>query len=415
MKPISFFFSIIPLMLFASGAWAQVVAPYPYHQSPSYDLEKLFNLQEKFLLKRLKASPDSGLDLAALASTYVALSNLTGDLQKMDLAEITAKESLKKLPFYNTTPKLIFAQVAEARHKFAEAITIASELLKEKPGDLSSLSVLVSSNLGFGKIEEAGKYADELVKLSPGPDSFIFRALVNLARGMDEEGLADFNRALAKEGPGNKNQSTWLRTLMGRHYYRSGDMVAAENYTDSALLIDSDYHLALAQKADILSIRGENTLAHQYYKKATDQRLEPPYFLAWARFKEKLNDKRGARLLRAKVESLVRIEMDTTPYGHHNELSRVLIDGHKAQDREEAVLEAEKDVEQRDTSESYYQLALALVNAEKLPEAKTAIERALIRGENNCEYVSLSKKIDSIMTEMAPGQLFEECPQFYMR
>lgn len=412
--------SAIPPVIFSLGVLLttsftfplQEVAPYEYQDYTQVNQLKELERHKKFYLERIERSPDSGLDLAALAAIYVKESNLTGDLSKMDKAEETAKKSLDALPFFNEGPKVTLAQVAESRHRFQESIDRAQEVFEDDSRNKGALTTLVTSYLGYGQPQEALTYAQKLVEVSPGSEAYTLRGLSYLAQGMEAEGISDFNQALDEEGPRERLQSSWIRTLLGRHYFRTSNMEEAEAYTDSALAVLSDYHVAIAQKADIEAIDGNLQEADKLYQKAYKEREEPPYLLARANLKEKMNDPEEAEELRKEAEEAVRLEIETTPYGHYNELAQVLIDRGDPKEREEAIQAAKKDVEQRRTSESYYLLAQAFVNAEKFPEAKNAIQEALKSGEKNCEYQALATEIDSRLSGNPNDSASANCPQF---
>lgn len=418
MKIVHKLYSILPPVTLSLGVLlmagltfpAQEVAPYKYHEHPRVDPLKELVRHKKFYLERIERSPDSGLDLAALAGIYVAESNLTGDLSKMDKAKATAEKSLKALPYYNEAPKVTLAQVAESRHRFQEAIDGAKKVFQDDSRNNGAITTLVTSYLGFGQPTEASKYAQKLVEVSPGPEAYTLKGLTHLAEGKEAEGLADFNQALKLEGPGDRLQSAWIRTLIGRHYYRTGNMELAEAYTDSALTILDDYHVALAQKADLEAIKGDQKEAGRLYRKAYQERQEPSYLLAHAKLQEKQNNPEEAKELRQEAEEAVRLEIETTPYGHYNELAQVLIDRGDPAQREEAILAAMKDVEQRRISESYYLLAQAYMNAGKLMEARASIQKALKAGEKNCEYQALANDIGLQQDGISEGF---NCPQFY--
>lgn len=421
MKIVQKLYSILPPVTFSLGVLlmtgltfpAEEVAPYKYHNHPRVDPFKELVRHKKFYLERIERSPDSGIDLAALAGIYVAESNLTGDLSKMDKAKSTAEKSLEALPYYNEAPKVTLAQVAESRHCFQEAIDQSQKVFQDDSRNKGAITTLVTSYQGFGQPNEASKYAQKLVEVSPGPEAYTLRGLTHLAQGKEAQGLLDFNQALKLEGPGDRLQSAWIRTLIGRHYYRTGNMELAEAYTDSALSILDDYHVALAQKADLEAIKGNQEVADRLYGKAYQERQEPPYLLAHAKLQEKRNNHEKAEELRQEAEEAVRLEIETTPYGHHNELAQVLIDRGDPAQREEAIQAAMKDVEQRRTSESYYLLAQAYVNSGKIMEAKAAIQEALKAGEKNCEYQALANDIDSRQGGILEGSTPVSCPQFY--
>lgn len=383
--------------IFLNASYAQEVAPYAFADIPPTNVLKLLEKQERFLIKRIQKSPQSGLDQVQLASTYAAISSQTGDLGYMDKAETLAKKSLVNLPFYNTGAKIVLAEVAESRHQFSLAITAAQEILKTDKTNVGALNTVVTACLGNGRLAEAGEYANQLVKVSPEMSSFTLRALTHLGQGRNDEAMLDFKKALSIEWPNQRLQSAWLRSLIARTHFRSGDIDLADRYTESALFVMPDYHVALAQKAEIYAQRLNNVEAIKYYQQAFNEREEPPYLLAIANIKEAEGKLTEAEILRLKAEKLVRKEIENTPYGHFNELAQILIDRRDPSEREEAIVAAQKNVEQRNNSESHFVLAQAYFNAGRKDEARSSLAVAVASGERNTEYTKFLEDLNRVL------------------
>ncbi len=391
----------LPLVLIAPGVFSQVdpskapdIAPYAYSDRTSLDPLRLLIKEERFLKNKIRRSSGNAMAMADLAHVLASLSQLTGDLKKMDAAEIMAKKSLKNLPYYNFSARMTLAEVAEARHGFADAIKMAEEVLKDNRSNTSAMNLLVSANLGFGKPAVAAGYVEMLTVAVPDMSSYTFRGLTKLAQGQNREGIADFNEALRLEGPDEKLSSAWLRVLMGRFYYRSRDFETARKYTDSALKVLPNYHAALAQKADIESAMNNDDEALKLYKRAFREREEPPYLLAMANIHERRNELKFAEKYRRKAERAVRKEIETTPYGHFNELAQILIDRGDSEESAEAVEAARTNVAQRMNAESYFILAQSLAFQGNPAEAKSALANALATKETNFEWVDFMQALD---------------------
>lgn len=401
-KCFNVFFGVLVLSalgLFSNNLHSEVeedIAPYAFENVRQVDPLKMLKFQEKFILKRLRISPQSGMDLSSLAGVYAAQSNKTGDLSLMDKAEVIAKKSLEYLPFFNDSAKMVLIQVSESRHLFQEAITSGKALLSQNTGNSSILSNLITTSIGYGQAGEALVYSNELLRYAPFMDSYIHRGLAFWGVGRNTEALADFNKALSMEEPGQRETSSWVRTLLGRMYFNSGDHNLAIRYFDSALNVDPKNHEALAFKAAIETSRGNDDLGDKLYRKAFSIRAEPPYLLARAQIKEKNGLLKSAERLRRMAELPVRLEIETTPYGHYNELAEVLIDRGDETQKTEAIESALKNNDQRRNSESFFLLGKAYLNAGMFPEARAAAAKALSFGEINCEYNFLASKIEAV-------------------
>ncbi len=384
----------LPLSLLAPGVFSQDVSPAEDNIAPYAYSERVFpdslghmRKEELFLRKKIKRASGNALAQSSLAGVLASQSQLTGDLSKMDEAEKFAKRSLENLPYYNFSARMVLAEVAEARHQFPEAIKIAEDVLKESKGNVSALNLLVTAKLGFGKPAEAARDADILITLVPEMTSYTFRALTRLAQGQNAEALSDFQEALKRESAGEKSSSAWLRMLMGRYYFRILDLETAKKYTDSSLKVMPDYHAALAQKGEIAVMMNNDEEAMKLYQKAYKERQEPPYLLAMADIHERRNEHRMAEKIRFKAEKIVRKEIETTPYGHYNELAQILINRGNSEESAQAVEAAQTNVTQRMNGESYFVLAQAFAFQGNIAEAKKAIDTAIATKETNFRWV----------------------------
>ncbi|MBA2405845.1 MAG: hypothetical protein H0V66_13800 [Bdellovibrionales bacterium] len=328
----------------------------------------------------------------------------------MDRAEVLAKQSLVKSPYYNYEALLVLIKVAESRHQFQVAINLAQKVLKDKPFHEGVLLTLVSSSLGFGKLKMALNYANQLVNLSPGMEPYAMRALVLLAQGKDDLALNDFANALKAETSDEPRQSAWVRSLIGRNYLKHGQIKNAELYLKSALKILPEFHMALALMADLEVERGNYETANLFFLKAFKAKQEPPYLMRHAKLKEHLGDNESANKLRYEAEKLIREEMAAGPYGHHNELAQLLLDRADPKLLPEAIAEAKRDADTRGTSESYYLLSQAFYRARLLEDAKQSINQAIASGITSCDYRKLASKIDGEMGGLKfKGHFSREC------
>ena len=249
-----------------------------------------FDRAESFYLKRLQVSPHGGLNQAALASIYVSKSKLTGNLQYMDKAEVLARKSLENLPYYNYEAQLVMAKVSETRHFFPEAIMRAKAVLNQKPIHQGALLTLVSSLLGYGKLNEAERYSSQLIELSPTIEPYAMRALVYLAQGKEQNALRDFQSALNSETVEDVRQSAWVRSLIGRYYLEKGFLSTSYKYLVSSLALVDDFHMALALMAELDEKKGNYKRADDNYSRAFKSKGEPAYLIKQARLREKTGD-----------------------------------------------------------------------------------------------------------------------------
>src|SRR2546428_12008115 len=202
--------------------WAHAAATpgtayhYRFERAPRGAVKQALQREIEFYQARLTYDPSSGLSVSALAGAYLRMARATGDLSWYLLAEQTAQRSLASLPFQNNGALIVLARVAEARHDFQQAIRLA-----RRAGNTEALSIIITSNLAMGEIDEAARAAETLIQGGAGLTRYTLRSLVELAQGKDEAALVDLQPAIATEEPDEVARFVWARTLIGRiHYLR---------------------------------------------------------------------------------------------------------------------------------------------------------------------------------------------------
>lgn len=239
---------------------------YPYAPIASHKVVARLEKEIAFHQTRIKFSPDRGLDRAQLAETYLKMARATGNTQWLLLAERSAAASLQRLPLFNYGAILVQARVAEASHDFNRAILLAQSVVAEIP---EARAVLVSSYLALGKLPEAEKEADQLVKTSPGLGSLMTRGLVRATRGKVEAARQDFELAIAREDVGEGASSARVRTFLGRLYAQTGEHQKAEQLYREALYISPRYPLAIIHLAELSLRQGKYRQADRLYSSIT--------------------------------------------------------------------------------------------------------------------------------------------------
>lgn len=398
--------------------YSESVIRYPFQIKKVSQADEITRA-EHFYKNKLKEDPTSGSHLALLASVYVQKAKLTGNLKLMDHAEQLAARSLIIFPFSNKTAKLVLASVAEARHDFSQAIKFAEEVLNENRQEEGALGSLITSTLGFGKIEQASQYAARYVARRPTIKAKTLQALVFEAQGNEQEAYRAFESAIRSEDIEQYFDSAWTRTFLGRLHMKRGHYELANAYFDEALRILPDCHLALALSAELKEIEADLPAADRLYSEAFNIMGEPHYLLKRAKLKLQLGDRAGAKRLQDQAEDLIREEMLSGPYGHHNELARVLLDRGGQKNLALAVIEASKDVEMRQNAGSYFLLAEAHAKSLNWIEARHAISMAIQSGIEEADIFYLASAIEeslgnSIAAELYLNKAKETNPRYRM-
>jgi len=372
----------VPVALRFWNGEAGLNTPYRYRFSrPSPgSITQALGKEITFYQERISRTPENGLDRASLASTYLKMARATGDTSWYLLAEQSAQQSLVKLPFQNDGAVLALAQVAQARHDFAEAIRLA----KQVSGKDDALSLMVTAKLAMGKVEEASVAADALANRIPTLGPLTLRALVKVAQGKDEAAIQNFQQALAVEQSGETGGSLWARTLLGRFYLKRGQLKKARELYQEVLRVLPQYPPAILNLAELEVRLGDYKAAERHYSQVflTSQRSPTVYdhivMRGMARVKELSGDQAGAREWRDKAEA--RLRQDLIGFGHRRELAHLLLERGGSKAIAEALTLMQAEVRVRRDAETLDTLADALSRSGRWQEARAAMQEALRSG-----------------------------------
>jgi tetratricopeptide (TPR) repeat protein len=363
---------------------------YRYHFSrpPQGAITNLLRDEIAFYQSRITRTPQSGLDRAGLAEAYLKMARVSGALGWYLLAEDTARESLTNLPVSNAAAALVLARVAEARHDFATAIRLA----RDAGPTADSLPIVVTSNLARGDVPVAARAVADLVAADPSLRSYTLRALVEVARGLDEEAEADFHRALAMEEPEEVASSTWVRSLYGRFLYQRGRLDRAGELFNEALRILPQYPYALTGLAVLELRQGHYAAAIDHLTRVvTVSRASPNVYdhvvlRGLAQAKELEGRPTEAAPFWADAEARLRQDVASGAYGHRRELARLLLTRGRPEDLPEVLSLLRAELTVRTDPDTLDTLAWGLSRAGRWQEADRAAHQALRWGVRDARY-----------------------------
>lgn len=320
------------------------VAPYRY---PILAEEGLGETKLEFQLRRVSMLPHSALDHAELAAIYQGLGRERGDPRFFAKAEASARESLGLLPFSNAGATMVLAELAQAGHRFPEAIALSDSVLREHPNHEGALALRVESHLALGGLASAQYDADRLVQIAPSSGAFALRALVQEASARPEAALADFRRAYAAEDLGAISSAAWLRSVWARFHLRRGELRLARGLLREALRIRPDYPLALGLMGDLEFEQGHGCTAEFYFSEAYRVSGLPLYLAGQARASLALGKIAVAEELWDRAEAMLRESLSQGEFGHRRELASLLLERGRASDLSEALTLAHEELRLR--------------------------------------------------------------------
>jgi tetratricopeptide (TPR) repeat protein len=348
------------------------------------------NIQQEiaFHRGRIQQQPTAGLERAALAQSYLKMARATGESSWYLLAQQAAQQSLAQLSIDNHGATLVLAKVAVSKHEFTEALA----LLEKLPPQAESLSLLTTIHLALGNVTKARQTADILAQRMPTLNNFALKGLVAVAQGQDRAAINSFQAAISAEEPDEAGSSAWVRTLLGRLYYKRGQLQQAEELYRSALEILPKYSPALLNMAELAVRRWQGDPTHtadrqqaiELYDRffLTDRQTPTTYDHVALRGLARVQRLQGNTTQANQTWELAiaRLRSDLTGFGHRRELAQLLLERGQKSDRAEALALMQAELKIRQDPETWDTLATAYWQLGQLPAAQQAMQAALKSG-----------------------------------
>ena len=348
------------------------------------------NIQQEIAFHRriIQQQPTAGLPRAALAQNYLNMARATGESSWYLLAEQAAQASLAQLSVDNHGATIVLAKIAAAKHDFTQS----QALLKQLPPQTEARALSTTNYLALGDVTAARRTADTLAQKLPTLSNLTLRGLVGFAQGQDRAAIQDFQAAIAAEEPDEAGSSAWVRTLLGRLYYKRGQLKEAEELYQSALQILPQYPPALINSAE-LAVRKWQADPTQTQDRDRAIELYDRFFLASRRAPTtydhtvlrgvaRVKSLQGNTVEANKIweQAVSRLRSDLTGFGHQRELAQLLMERSQEGDLAEALTLMQAEIKIRQDPETWDTLAAAYLKMGQLESAQEAIETALKSG-----------------------------------
>ncbi len=361
---------------------------YPFQRPAVGSVTQNIQSEIAFHQRLIQQQPASGLERAALAQAYLRMARATGESSWYLLAEQTAQASLAQLAVNNDGAVLVLAKVAAAKHEFTSSLS----LLKKLPPQAESLALSTTNYLAIGDLRSARQNVDRLTTRVPTLGNLTLKALVEVAQGENAAAQRDLKAAIAAEEPAEAGSSAWARTLLGRLYYKQGQLQPAEELYQSALQILPKYPPALLNLAELSVRRWQSDPQQTKYREQaeelyrqfflTNQQAPTVYDHIALRGSARLQLLRGQTDLAQKTwaRAVSRLRSDLSGFGHQRELAQLLLERGQQQDYREALRLMQAEIKIRQDAETWNTLASAYLQLGQLPAAQQAMDQALKSG-----------------------------------
>ncbi len=310
----------------------------------------------------------------------------SGDLASYERAEAALRRSLEIEPFYDRA-RTTLAAVLCSRHKFAEGLAMAREVLAKDPSNVDVLATLGDALLETGRYAEAEKVFGELRKKSEAPPIIARLATLAELKGDADEALRLMGIAEAKargssgEPAKGEKAAAWYRARLGDIAFLAGRIDEAESHYQSVAPKTDPFHDATAALGKLRAAQGKLDEAVELYKKAIAIGPDPHMLSALGDLYRKLGREAEARPL---YDQAVRIASGKP------ELRRILVMFYADHDRNlpEALELARLDLSERQDIYGFDALAWALYRNNKPEEAAKVMAGAFELGtrDANLDY-----------------------------
>lgn len=214
----------------------------------------------------LRENPRDEHALANLASASLTRVKETADSSWYRRADAAAASALAVNP-RNVLALEAKATLANARHRFADAIDPATEALRRAPDRFAALEILTDAHIELGHYREGFATANTRLRLRPDLASYSRASYAAELRG--ERALATelMRQAVDSARPGSGDRA-WAQVHLGLLRLGSGDLEGARREMRAARQTAPDNPTALTGDAHVKALTGDLDAAAVLYKQA---------------------------------------------------------------------------------------------------------------------------------------------------
>ena len=278
--------SVLALAFFAPAAWFGAKkldslearpAPAVAHPSSAADLAQR-DVQITAWKKALAMDPQSAMSLGQLAALYMQRARETGDDQNYVVAEGYARRSVALRENRNGATFVTLAAALLAQHRFVEADSIVTQLVKDGAGVPEYTSMFAEIKLELGQYDAARTVFDSIhaqrTHLSIAP---------RLARWMELNGNSEGARKLLYDALAEAKrrrdlpveQLAWFELRVGDIEMRNGRMNSARTALEDGLKVSPDDYRLLAAMSKLDAVEGNPKKSIEFGERAMAIKLDP--------------------------------------------------------------------------------------------------------------------------------------------
>jgi tetratricopeptide (TPR) repeat protein len=317
---------------------------------------------------RQALSSSSTPALERLGWTFIKKARLSFDPGFYKLAEQCAA-CLESRGAKGPETLLLRAHSLQSLHRFAEAETVARELirLRERPFDYGVLGDILVDQ---GKVRESAAAYQKMVDLRPDLHSFARAAHVRWLTGDLNGALELMHLATGASSPNDPEAAAWAFTRLALYQLQRGATRQATASCDAALAVQSDYAPAMLARARIMLALNRAAEAVVDLQRAAKLNPLPDYQWALA----------DALAITGDRKRVIEIESQLANGSSDDPRTLSLYLATRQRDVERAVQLAHQELANRKDVFTYDALAWALAAAGRNAEAQQHMNQALSEG-----------------------------------
>ncbi|MFJ8312473.1 MULTISPECIES: tetratricopeptide repeat protein [unclassified Streptomyces] len=225
----------------------------------------------------VRTHPGDDASWAVLGSAYLERGARAADPSYYPRAEWALRRSLEVRPKDNADAEIGLASLANVRHDYAAARTLAEGVHARAAGRWTVYPALIEAYNGLGDAKAAAKAVEQLLELRGGSASFAQAAEVYRERGWREDASAMLDEAVGHAG--SAPQKAACLVAMGDLAWERGEPEGALAQYEAALRTDPEANAALAGRARAEAALGRKADAQRDYLAAVARLPRPEYVL----------------------------------------------------------------------------------------------------------------------------------------
>lgn len=332
--------------------------------------------------QRIEKNPQDISNLTILGQLYLRHAKEADDLEAYTKASNALERALEIRPDFETA-KLHLAEVYSARHRFEEALILASDVRKQNPKSNIAIAFAFDCELELGRYEDAKRSIDELAKREQSPPVLARQAHLSEITGDRDRAIVLIDTALTSldELGALPDEVKWYLWRKGNLLLSCGRAEEAKQFFARVIDIDpkddaSNTGLAQAQHAC-----GETEAAIKTIQVVVDEFDAPPAMALLGDYHSAMGNHEIAEQWYQKTEAKMREELIVAGDAHAREVALFFADHNR--NISEALSLATSDFDQRQDLYAHDTLAWCQYRAGNFEAAYVNIQIALKPGAND--------------------------------